>query len=287
MTVADIQPLVMGLVLLWADLWKTFVPASWTIASRSALSLLFHRASLTQVIFRLLGAAELFAGLLLLLPPHQWWEMAVAMILAATFVGYVLFSLKYAPQRPCSCLGGRETPVSWRSLSRAGLLFVFAIAGWSAQHFWLAAVRAEPWLLGVAVLEMTIIIALSPELDLVWIDPQAVWNQWFRERNDRGCAAVSAPVSASLEQLRRSAPYQTLSAFLKSSQLDSWREGCWRFFSFAAEYEGQSATVVFAVPVLEQPYLVGAAVIADSDDPVLATLGPPNRVSLGRAPAQV
>jgi len=273
--VADLQALVIGAILLWAGTWKVFVPRSWEIAVRSALALLFHRKSTIRGIYRLVGVTELTVGLLLLLPPYHQWEMGLASGVAAAFVVYVLFSLKAAPGRPCGCLGGHETTISGRTLARAGLVLMLALVGWTAQHFWLTAIVTNPWLLGLVGVETLLLAALSPELGWSRIKPLAHMNRRLQPQAELDCAVASAPMSETWEQLRLSDSFQSLTRYLKSDVLESWRDGCWRFLCFEAEYEGRKATAVFAVPVLRQPHRVRAAIVDHVEDEVLLTLGLP------------
>ncbi len=274
-SVADLQPLVIAALFLWAGAWKVLSQRSREIALHSAFSLLFRQKSTVQSVYRLVGAAELVVGLFLFLPPHRGWEAGLASGLAAAFVVYVLFSLKAAPSRPCGCLGGHEAPTSWRTLTRAGLLLGLTVSSWSAQNYWLTAVMANPGLLGLVGIEALLFVGLSPELGLSRIKLPASMNWPSQPQAELDCAMAAVPMSETLEQLRRSDPFRALTGFLKSDVLESWRDGCWRFLCFEAEYEGHKTTAVFAVPVLRQPHRVRAAIIDHAEDEVLLTLGPP------------
>ncbi len=260
-----------GTTLLWAGVWKVFVPRAREIAARSALSLLFRQKSTTQTIYRLIGVVEITVALLLLLPPHLWWEIRSTTGLATAFIVYLFFSVKADPGRPCGCLGGREVAVSWHTLVRAGLVLVLTVVGWKAQDFWLMALAARPWYLNLVAAEALLFIGLSPELDWAWIKSPALADQ---ARAEDDCATAAVPLSETQQQLRESASFRTLSGFLKSELLDHWREGCWLFLCFAAEYKHRKATAVFAVPTLRQPHRVRAAIVDEADGTVLLTMGP-------------
>ncbi|MEW6233626.1 MAG: MauE/DoxX family redox-associated membrane protein, partial [Chloroflexota bacterium] len=237
----------------------------------SALSLLFRQKSATQTVYRLIGVVEITVALLLLLPPHLWWEIRLATGLAAAFIAYLSFSVKADPGRPCGCLGGREVAVSWHTLVRAGLVLVCTVVGWKAQDFWLMALVARPWFLSLVAVEALLFVGLSPELGWAWIKSPALADQ---ARAEDDCATAAVPRSETQQRLRESAPFRILSVFLKSGLLDHWREGCWQFLCFAAEYKSRKATAVFAVPTAREPYRVRAAIVDEADGTVLLTMGP-------------
>ena len=274
-SIAEIQTLVMGTFFLWAGIWKVCVPRAGDIAVRSALALVFRRKRTVRGVYRLVGAAELAVGLLLLLPPHRRWEMGSASGLAVAFVAYVLFSLRAAPGQPCGCLGGYEAPASWRTLTRAVLLVMLTILGWSAERFWFTAVAAGPWLLSLVAIEALLLVSLSPELNWFRINLRAASHQQLRSQHELDCARATLPMSETLEQLRQSEPFQSLARFLRSDLVENWRAGCWRFLCFEAEYERRQATAVFAVPILRQSHRVRAAIVDNAEDRVLLSLGPP------------
>ncbi len=83
---ASLQPLVVGVIFLWAGAWKVFSPRSGEIAARSGLVLLFRHDNTARRIHRLLGLAELALGLMLLLPPTFWWETRFASGLATVAI---------------------------------------------------------------------------------------------------------------------------------------------------------------------------------------------------------
>lgn len=271
---ANMQTLVIGIILLWGGIWKVFIPKSREIAIRSALLLLFQRKRTTQVIYWLVGTAEIAVGILLLLPPYQWWEMRVASGFAIMFMVYLLFSMKVAPDRPCACVGGRETAISWRTLLRAGLVLVLSIAGWAAEHFWLIAIVASPWSLSLVAVEAFLFVGLSPEVGWTWIKGVAPEDRVHQVQIEPDCAIAPVPLSETMKQLQGSGPFQEISGLLTSKLLEHWREGCWRFLCFEAKYEGCKATAVFAVPILLQPHRVRAVIVNEANNTVLLRVGP-------------
>ncbi len=267
-SIADIQALIIGATLLWSGVWKAFIPRSGEIAVRSALLVLFRRERITKTVYRLLGIAEIAAALLLLAPPYLWWKMGLGVLLATVFLAYLFFSVRAAPGKPCACMGGREVAVSWRTFARTGLLLSFSLIGLMAHDSWLTTIFTNPWYSGIVILEGFLILALSPDLNWIWTHPLTPTRQV-------DCATARVPLSQTLEQLRASSAFQGLSKYLTSDLSDHWREACWRFLCFEAQYEGRKATAIFAVPILPQPQRIRAVVMSEIDDTIYLTVGPP------------
>jgi len=271
--IANLQALVIGAVLLWAGGWKIFSPAAETAAIQSALSMLVRQPRATHIMYRLIGAAEVAIALLLLLPPHRWWAPRMATGLTAGFVIYLFVARHLAPRRPCGCLGKRATPVSWRSITRAGLLLVGTLVGWAAQHFWLAAVLASPWALMAIVGEVLLLLGLSPEIGWERIGT-VMQRHRQRTRGEEACTTASLPQTEILRLLHASIPYQQFSPFLAFEIVEQWSEDCWHFISYRARYEGSDALAIFALQVTSDLYQVRAALVDESARAILASIGP-------------
>ncbi len=269
-TLASFQPLLLGVVLLWAGIWKIFAPDAKEIASRSALSLLFQHKKIAQIVYRSVGFTEVGIGILLLLPPHYRWEIAVAAGLMAAFLIYLLVAAKLAPDKTCGCFG-KETTISGRTVARTGLLLAFTLIGWQAQHFWMESIAASPWYAGLLLLEILIIICLSPEIE--WSRIKSFTSTSPQSQIYSDCATAAVPLSTSLQELKESKSFQNLSNFLESELSEYWREGCWRFLCFEADYQNRKATAVFAVPILEPFNRIRGVIVDEQDNTVLLTEG--------------
>src|SRR5579871_5538514 len=103
--IGNIQSLIVGCVFLWSGVWKLFSPQARAIVRRSALAKLVPDPRLVQFGYVVLGVCETLLALLLLLPPHRGWAMVLASALSAGFVIYLALALRYAPERPCACMG--------------------------------------------------------------------------------------------------------------------------------------------------------------------------------------
>lgn len=272
--IASLQPLFAGIIFLWAGAWKVVSSRSGEVAARSGLALLFRHSNTVQQIHRLLGTAELALGLMLLLPPAFWWETRLATGLATGFVGYLLFLIRAAPDRPCACLGGREARTSGRTLGRAILILLSTLLAWSTSQYWLTTAATAPWTLGLVVLELLILVGLSPELDWSWAARPFHPGDKSQAVIEPECATARVPLSKSLQQLRQSAAFQAAAEFLKSGLSDHWRDGCWRFLCFEAEHEGRKATAVFAIQTMDRPQKIRAAIVDEVHGAILWTWTP-------------
>ncbi|MET8231456.1 MauE/DoxX family redox-associated membrane protein [Micromonospora sp. NPDC005298] len=268
--IAALQPLVVGVVLIWSARVKLLSPHAAQAANRSALArLVGQRRALPA--YRLLGGVEVTLGALLLLPPVLRVEAVAATVLAAGFLAYLGWARRAAPDSSCGCLSARATPVSGRGTARAGLLLAAGALAVAATDGWLPTLAGRP-APGAAVLlvELAAVVALSPELDRHWLLPLR------RLRADlthplRGGSGV--PLLASVHQLQLSDAYRRVAPLLCSDVREHWDEGDWRFVGHAARYQGRPVTAVFAVPLADrEPDLVRVAVVDDVTGHTLLSL---------------
>ncbi|MEV1333237.1 MauE/DoxX family redox-associated membrane protein [Micromonospora costi] len=268
--IAALQPLVVGAVLVWSARVKILSRHTAATVNRSALvRLVGERRALPA--YRLLGGVELALGGLLLLPPAPRWEAAAAAALAVGFLAYLTYARRAAPTSSCGCLSARATPVSGRSVGRAGLLVAAGGLAAATTAGWTAALTARP-LAGAAVLlvELAAVVALSPELDRAWLLPL----RQLRVRLThplRGNSGV--PLLASVQQLQLSDAYRRVAPLLRSDVREHWDDAGWRFVGHAARYQGRPATAVFAVPLTDaEPGSVRVAVVDDATGHTLLSL---------------
>jgi hypothetical protein len=279
--IGSLQQPVLGALLLWAGLFKTVSRGSAEAANASALPLLLRRQALAAPVYRAVGGLETAVALLLLLPPAPAWEMATAAALTALFLGYLGYSRRVAPDHPCGCLGRGDTAVSRRTLLRAALLCAASLLGLAGGGSWPTemAVRPGP-AVAVLTLEGLALAALSPEVQ--WVRPRrALWAL----RGDGGipdCGAGEMPVEDSVREVEDSEPYQRLAGLLTGGVQARWQDGCWRFLSYPARYDGASATAVFAVPLVGGPGRVRATV-TDADEDIVLLRAEPSEPLVGVA----
>ncbi|MDO3703035.1 hypothetical protein Q3W71_15295 [Micromonospora sp. C28SCA-DRY-2] len=283
--IAALQPLLVGVVLIWSARVKLVSRHAAAAAHRSALvRLVGQRRALPA--YRLLGGVELTLGGLLLLPPALRLEAVAATVLAAGFLGYLGYARRAAPTSSCGCLSARPVPVSGRSLARAALLLAAGGLAVPATTGWADALATRPVAGGAVLLaELAVVVALSPELDPAWLLPL----RRLRARLThplRGGSGV--PLLATVQQLQLSDAYRRVAALLRSDVREHWDDGGWRFVAHAARYQGRPVTAVFAVPLADpEPGAVRVALVDDATGHTLLSLAgtaPPSGPRLAVVP---
>lgn len=215
--------------------WAAAVKIRGRGARRSALSRLVGKERVVFA-FRVIGVVELVlaASLLVPNPVGQW----AALVWFLGLLGYLGWALVRAPESSCGCLSEKYTPVSVRSLLRAGFLACAAAFAGPVTDF----------SAGLFAAELAVVVLLSSELDDYWLIPVRRWR--VRMRHPLAGEKFEVPVESSVQQLHKSPAYRSVYPLLRSDLLDSWDEGEWRILTYSALREGDRATAVFAVPRL-------------------------------------
>lgn len=270
-SLAATQPLLIGVVLIWAAKGKLLGRGAAAAARRSALvPLIGEKRALPA--YRLLGGVELVVGALLLLPPALTAEALAAAGLALGFLAYLGYAKTAAPDSSCGCLGAQPAPVTIRALLRAGLLLLAGLLATRAVRPWWEALADRPLLTTAALAgEAALVVALSAELDRLWLTPlrQLKAHLTHPLRGGHG-----VPLLATVQQLQLSDAYRRVSPLLRSDVREHWDEGEWRMVCHVARYQGRPATVVFAVPRLRfAPDAVRVAVVDDATGAVVWSFG--------------
>jgi hypothetical protein len=191
--------------------------------------------------------SELALGVGLLVTAGQFGAGAPALavrsltvVLFCTAVGALHVLRTRRPAAGCGCFGDlSDTPVKWRTLTRTALFCGAAVAtlGAPALHTPPSAAVAMV-VLGVLVVEVSVLVALSPEFAEVMI----------RLGYNEPCEVRRLPVARSLTALRSSPQWRQYHRYLTAKEpTDVWREGCWRFAVFPGMLTGRRVEVVFAV----------------------------------------
>ena len=266
---ADIQPLVLGVTLAWAGWAKTFSPRSTEILAKSAFPSLIRADMVAgRRAYFGVGAIEIILGSLLVIPPPLKTESLLAIGAAVGFLVYLALARRAAPDRPCGCLGTDTSRITWEDFARALLVLGTAVLSLNAQRFWLSAMMDDPWLFGVAGIELMVLTAIPHRL----IARTRLTKQQATGSDTRAtdCATAGVSLAETLRQLRQSEAFHAVAARLvSSSPSDHWRDGCWRYLAFAATYEGQQAVAVFAVPTVWYPQMVRVVLLDNEDDVLL------------------
>jgi Methylamine utilisation protein MauE len=117
-------------------------------------------------------AAELLAGIGLLLRPGDPGPRILAVVLVAAFAGAGIRALVRGERIPCACFGGdRGEALGWTQIRRLGLwLPLLAVAQW----------RPPPWTAQEGLLLLAVLL-----LGLAWLRLPAPVRRWRRLRGDR------------------------------------------------------------------------------------------------------
>lgn len=240
-TVLAAQQAVVGGVLLWASWFKLLHRNAALAARRSALARLVGKGRVVGA-YRVVGVTEAVIGLSLLVLPVTGYAAAA---LFAGMLGYLAYGKLKAPDSSCGCLGEQHTPVRGRGFVRAAVLLVLSVLAATTTGSWLDSPLAT---LGVLVVEVAVVVALSPELDRRWLIPLRRWR--VRRRHPLAGHTVAVPLESTVQQLWKSAAYRSAVEQLTSDVLDHWDEGDWRLLTYAARTASGPVTAVFAVPLL-------------------------------------
>src|SRR5579864_3777058 len=174
------------------------------------------------------------------------------------------------PDTGCGCFGDFSTsPVSGRTLARSALLAAAALAtiGLAPLHTPHRGADAGR-LLGILLVELIVIAALSPELG------EALIRLGYSEP----CELRRLPAVRTLTALRRSSQWRRRAGLITADvPVDMWRELCWRFVVFPARAADREAEVVFAVHLRPHRPAIHAALVDAVTGEVLAWPAPPAR----------
>lgn len=172
------------------------------------------------------------------------------------------------------CMGAAASGKGLRPFLRVAALGVVAGGAWFGPQYWASTLRDSPWFITVGVGELAVLVALSPEL--------SSWHPSFGLRLGRGrteavpgCATRRVPLQHSIRRLHRSAVFNQLSTYLVTDMpADHWRDGCWRFLTYDARYNGRSAIAVFAVSLKTRPDPLQAAIVDAEQNELLFSTQP-------------
>jgi hypothetical protein len=193
-------------------------------------------------------------------------------LLFCTAVGALHELRTRRPGAGCGCFGDlSDTPVSWRTITRAALLCVAALSSIGVHPLHMPGSSGQAAVVvAVIAAELAVLAALSPELGELMV----------RLSHVEPCELRRVPVARTLSALHASAPWRRYRPYLESgTPSDMWREGCWRFVVFPGVLADRSVDVVFAV------YLAGRR--APVRVGVLNRKAPPPRHARPSGPLQI
>jgi hypothetical protein len=174
------------------------------------------------------------------------------------------------PDAGCGCFGEfSDTPIGWRTITRAGLLCAAATVtiGLPPLRMPASSTTAE-LLLAVLAFELSLIVFLSPEIGEILV----------RLGYSEPCELRRLPVGRTLTALHASAQWRRYAGQVSAAAPDDvWREGCWRFVVYPGSTRGRRVDIVFAIYLqARRPPIRVAVLDADTDE----VLGRPELASL-------
>jgi hypothetical protein len=225
-------------------------------------------------------AAELGLGVALIVTASRFGPISPGLPATVVRVGTALFFLvamaalnetrQRRPEAGCGCFGEfSETPVGWRTITRAGLLCAAAAAtvGLPPLRMPSSPATAELWL-AAAAFELSLLAFLSPELAELLV----------RLGYSEPCEVRKLPVARTLAALHSSSHWRRYAGQVSApAPTDVWREGCWRFVVYPGTARGRRVDIVFAVyQQARRPPIRVAVIDSDTDE----VLGRPELASL-------
>ena len=195
------------------------------------------------------------------------WSTLLEGILAFSLSAFLLYLAAVRILRPgvsCGCLGSRSTePVGPWTLLRTGWLAVAALVG---------SLQGSPWQASDLNGGMASVLLAELLLTFALLTGPGLWRHVHGGRDT--CFPLRATTGHALRALRRSDLWPRLAPILSSTDPDdSWRDGCFRYLSFAALLDQASApraTVVVAVHVRTGRPIDRYSVVAADRDELLA-----------------
>ncbi|MEV0645057.1 MauE/DoxX family redox-associated membrane protein [Phytomonospora sp. NPDC050363] len=275
-TIAALQPLLIGGVLLWSGSLKLFSRFAAAEARRTALPGLVGENRAVGA-YKALGVLELLIAAALIAPPPLWIEPAAGAALSAGFLGYLAYAKVAAPTSSCGCMGAQPSRVGRRAFARAGVLLAASAAAlaWAPSTAWYTSAADAPVVFAaVLAAEALLVAGFSSELDHRWLLPLRRLHN--RLTHPLAGGGFEIPLDSTVTQLIRSGVYRHTAAALHSDLGEHWDEGEWRFLVYSARWDGRPATAVYAVPRLRYaPDDVRLAIVDEERGETLLTLDSP------------
>ena len=249
---AQAQPLFLAGVFGWSGVLKTLAGDLGGRVAGTALHRLLGGVVAPAAYF-LLGVAEIALAVSLLVDPGRATAFAAA-VMSGGFIVYLGYAAIAVPRAACGCLSKRKMRQTWRGFARAGLLMASAVVagagggagGGTSSAWW----DRPSWgaMALVVVAEAALFIALSAELDHLWLYPL----RRLRVRVRRPLAGVPdvVPLQASVSVLLRSYAWRRTSHLVASDVLEHWDADGHRILVYNARRpDGGRGTALFAVPL--------------------------------------
>jgi hypothetical protein len=247
---ADLAPLLLGVLLGWTGLAKLTSRTLLRTASESALMRLLHDVGRVSLALRALGALEAVLAVALLATPGWPVPGVAAAALGVGFLGYLGYARVTAPDSSCGCGGSAETPITWRTFTRAGLVVAGGLLAAVAAGTWWTAMADRPLAaIGIVAAGLAVIAMLSTDLDHLWLLPLRKAKLRLLGHPLDGTAGP-VPVAATVELLERSLAWGAAAPIVRSALIEHWDDEGWRLLRYAGTCCGsRPVSVVFAIDV--------------------------------------
>ncbi len=250
--ITNLAPLALGVLLAATGVGKVFGRSVAQQAANTALVRILNDGRKATWALRATGIAELLVAAGLLAAPVSAVPAVAATVLGAGFVAYLGYAKVTAPESSCGCTARDSGPISWRSFVRAGLVVLGgALAVAAGTAWWTQAARSPLSTAGVLVLALAVLVAVSSDLDHLWLTPlRKARIKVFG--HPLTAAAADVPVEASVQLLERSMAWVAASPVVRSGLVDHWEADGWRFLQFSGVHEtpgggARPVTVLFSL----------------------------------------
>lgn len=201
------------------------------------------------------AVAEAALAAVLLLTRNAVVGYAIAIFFGAATV-YLGVARLRAPESACGCFGV-DPGISTRAVVRGiglTLLTLYGAARWPGAGPAFAALGS----IGIVSVQLLAVGASAVRIPA----PGSIQGALLWARTPRCLTASQTPYWA-LASLRRTGLWEEASRWITATTPDDhWREGCWRFLSFAAKHGDVPATIVFAVHLPPGARTVRASLVA-------------------------
>ncbi|WP_330459909.1 hypothetical protein OIB37_25405 [Streptomyces sp. NBC_00820] len=250
--VTSLAPLLLGVLLAATGAGKAFGRQTARQAAGTVLVRVLGDGRRATAVLRATGAAELVVAAGLLAAPATEVPGLAATALGLGFLGYLGYARATAPESSCGCTARDDSPLTWRSFARAGLVVAGGAAATGARTAWWSQAAGHPVASAVFLaVAAAVLVAVSGDLDELWLVPLRRTRLKVFGHPLPGAPDAEVPVAASVELLERSLAWVAAAPVVRSGLIDHWEADGWRFLQYAGVHDPDGAacpvTVLFAV----------------------------------------
>jgi Methylamine utilisation protein MauE len=246
----QLLPLMLGGLLGWTGGAKLPRRRAARQAAGSALERILPSPWAAALALRAVGAMEVVLAATLLLRPLSQVAAFGTAALGVFFVGYLGYAKVTAPQSSCGCTS-RRTPVTWRSIARAGLVAAGGVGcAFASVPWWSAAAHRPAAAAAVIFLAAVGFGIVSSDFDRLWLLPLRQARLRLFGHPLAGTSG-EVPLAATVELLEASLAWQATAPIVRSALVDHWDSDGWRILRYSGVHDGpdgpRPVSVVFAL----------------------------------------